>query len=331
MSTHLSGQQHIRAWFLARAGALGPYLSVARPDHWFKNIFALPGYLAAVLFTPASVMSRLGALAYGLVAMCLIASANYVVNEWVDRETDAHHPDKRTRPSVQGMLVGRLVAMEYLALMGVGLLLSWLVSPRFLVISLLFLLQGIVYNVRPIRTKDRPYLDVFSESVNNPLRFLWGWFIVTAEPLPSPTLTLGYWLAGAFLMALKRYAEYRSIANAQTARLYRRSFAYYSEQRLLILALFCAIFSSFLLGVFMAEYRIELTLSFPIFSMMFAEYLRLSMQPNSAVQAPEQLYRQKRLVALVIVAVVVIILLVKVDLPWLESALSRAFPEQTRW
>ena len=34
------------------------------------------------------------------------------------------------------------------------------------------LLMGIAYNVPPLRTKDRPYLDVLSESVNNPLRLL---------------------------------------------------------------------------------------------------------------------------------------------------------------
>jgi hypothetical protein len=38
-------------------------------------------------------------------------------------------------------------------------------------------MQGIFYNVRPMRTKDRAYLDVISESINNPLRLMIGWAI----------------------------------------------------------------------------------------------------------------------------------------------------------
>jgi 4-hydroxybenzoate polyprenyltransferase len=314
-----------------RDGSLYHYIATARPDHWFKNVFALPGFVMAALFSARPILPYLGALLLGLAAMCLIASANYVVNGWVDRETDGHHPSKRSRPLVRGTLNGRLIAIEYLLLAGGGLALSWLVSLNFAIISLLFLTQGIVYNVRPIRTKDRPYLDVFSESINNPLRFAWGWFIVAQWPLPSLSLLFGYWLAGAFLMALKRYAEYRSIGDPTVAALYRRSFGYYTEERLLILALFCSLFSSFLLGVFMAQYRIELVLSFPIFSMIFAEYFRLSMLPESAVQAPEKLYRQKWLMVLMALAVIVVGLLLIVDIPWLEAALSRAFPSQALW
>ena len=34
--------------------------------------------------------------------------------------------------------------------------------------------MGIIYNVKPIRSKDIVFIDVLSESVNNPLRFLLG-------------------------------------------------------------------------------------------------------------------------------------------------------------
>jgi 4-hydroxybenzoate polyprenyltransferase len=304
---------------------------MARPDHWFKNVFALPGFVLAGLLTPAAALPRLPALLYGGLAMCLISSANYVINEWVDRETDSHHPTKSSRPSARGLLDGRLVAVEYALLIAVGLGLSVLVSPSFCAISLLFLVQGLIYNVRPVRSKDRAYWDVFSESINNPLRFWWGWFVVTAHPLPPISLILGYWLAGAFLMTLKRYAEYRSIGDPTTAALYRTSFKHYTEQKLLTMALFCSVFATFLLGVFMAQYRIELTLSFPFFSLIFAEYFRLSLEPVSVAQTPEKLYREPRLMALVAVAVMVVVALLYVELPGLEAALSSIFPAQARW
>jgi hypothetical protein len=37
-----------------------------------------------------------------------------------------------------------------------------------LFVAIAFAAQGIVYNVKPLRSKDYPYVDVLTESVNNP-------------------------------------------------------------------------------------------------------------------------------------------------------------------
>ena len=58
-----------------------------------------------------------------------------------------------------------------------------------------------------------PYVDVLSESVNNPLRLLLGWFVVTPDVVPPVSLLVAYWMVGAFFMASKRFAEYRSIGD----------------------------------------------------------------------------------------------------------------------
>ncbi|MFP3897030.1 MAG: UbiA family prenyltransferase [Anaerolineales bacterium] len=310
---------------------LRQYILIARPDHWFKNLLALPGFVLAALLTSTEALSRLHVLLCGGLAMCLISSANYVINEWVDRETDGHHPEKNTRPLACGLLEGRLVAIEYALLAVVGLLLSTLASSSFLIISLLFLVQGLIYNVRPMRSKDRPYWDVLSESINNPLRFWWGWFVVTARPLPPISVILAYWLAGAYMMTLKRYAEYRSIGDPTTAALYRASFQHYTEQRLLTLAVFSGVFSTFLLGLFITQYSIKLSLSFPFLSLIFAEYFRLSLEPASAAQSPERLYQERRLMALIALTVIVVVILLNVDLPHVGTTLSAIFPTQAPW
>ena len=48
--------------------------------------------------------------------------------------------------------------------------------------------MGPVYNVPPIRTKEIPYVDVITESFNNPIRLLLGWFAVTAGRIPEERL-----------------------------------------------------------------------------------------------------------------------------------------------
>ena len=48
---------------------------------------------------------------------------------------------------------------------------------------------------------------VIVESLNNPLRFLFGWFAVTLHFAPPVSVLLAYWCGGAFLMAAKRVLQ----------------------------------------------------------------------------------------------------------------------------
>src|SRR3954463_7227709 len=107
------------------------------------------------------------------------------------------------------------------------------VNRPFFLASLFLLVMGVVYNVRPVRSKDLPYVDVLSESINNPIRLLLGWFAVTTAEFPPVSLLISYWMIGAFFMATKRFSEYRSLADPATAGAYRNSFRHYDEEKLL--------------------------------------------------------------------------------------------------
>ena len=54
------------------------------------------------------------------------------------------------------------------------------VGKMFALTALLLWVMGCLYNFPPVRTKDVPYLDVLTESINNPLRMLLGWYAVTS-------------------------------------------------------------------------------------------------------------------------------------------------------
>ena len=226
------------------------YIAIARPDHWIKNVFMLPGAIIAALFMDIPFAKFAGNLFIGLASTCTIASANYVVNEWLDAEFDRFHPTKRFRPSVLGDIKGRYVFIEYTLLGATGLWLASIISIPFMIVSLTFLMMGVVYNVKPLRTKDRAFLDVFSESINNPIRLTLGWYTVTSEIFPPSSLVISYWMGGAFLMAVKRFGEYRFISNLEAAGSYRRSFRYYTENNLLICSFFYAMSCALFLGVF---------------------------------------------------------------------------------
>ena len=302
-----------------------PYVKIARPDHWIKQLFIVPGIIIAIFLVKDVTFdfNLIFRIIIGFLGTCFIASANYVINEYLDAEFDKYHPTKKNRPMVTQNMNKKIVYAEYIILAILGLLCAYFVSIPFFVVDLILLIMGIIYNVKPIRTKDIPFLDVLSESVNNLLRLLLGWFIVTNEYIPPASIMGGYWMFGAFLMAMKRYSEYRMINNPEQASLYRKSFARYTEQSLLVSSVFYALLSIFLCGTFLIKYKIELLLCIPVLCLLFCYYLYISFKPDSAVQKPEKLYKEKKLIIFLTLFIILFVILLFVDIPILDKLLDQ--------
>jgi 4-hydroxybenzoate polyprenyltransferase len=144
---------------------------------------------------------------------------------------------------------------------------------------------------------------------------LLGWFAVSNNEIPPLSLLVFYWMIGAFFMASKRFAEYRSIADKASASQYRSSFRYYDENRLLVSMFFYATAAALFLGVFIIRFKLELLLSIPLIAGSFSYYLLVSLKPESAAQAPERLYREKGLTLYLGVSVLVFVALMFTHIP----------------
>ena len=300
-----------------------PYILIARPDHWFKNIFVLPGVAFAVYDSPALVSWRIfPPLFLALVATCLAASSNYCINEILDAPSDAVHPVKKNRPIPSGQVNLRVAYAEWAVLGLTSLVLAWCINLCFFLSLTLLLIMGILYNVPPIRLKDLPYVDVLSESINNPIRLLLGWYSINDLYPPTLSLVLAYWMIGAFFMSVKRYAEYRRIGDALMAAKYRKSFSYYNEYRLILSTVYYASAFGLFFGIFLIRYRIELVLATPFFAGFIAMYLRLGFNQNSAAQYPERLYKQKGLAIYIGFCLLLILALLFIDIPVVDHMFS---------
>jgi 4-hydroxybenzoate polyprenyltransferase len=296
--------------------SLWPYVQIARVDHWFKNAFMLLGVLLALFYDPALLTwASIPRLSLAVLATCLIASSNYVLNELIDAPYDRFHPVKKYRPVPSGLVRPAFAVLEWLLLGSTGLTLAFLLNPYFAASGFMLWIMGVMYNVPPVRTKDLPYLDVLSESVNNPLRLFLGWFALVADTLPPLSLTLAYWMVGAFFMATKRFAEYRHIGNPAVAAQYRKSFGYYTEERLLVSMLFYATLCALFMGVFLVRYHVELILFIPMAAGFFAYYLQLGLQHDSPVQHPEKLYKDRGFLLYMTLSVGLFVLLMFVHMP----------------
>jgi 4-hydroxybenzoate polyprenyltransferase len=303
------------------------HASIARVDHWFKNVFVLPGIVIALGTDPYVDRAGLGwRIIIGLLSVCLIASSNYTLNELIDAPFDRHHPTKHRRPVPSGQVSVPLGYVQWLVLMIAGLAVGRVVSVPFMLTVLSLWVMGCVYNIPPVRSKDLPYVDVLSEAINNPIRMLAGWFIVTSVTVAPASLLLSYWMIGCYFMALKRFAEYRNIADAGRATAYRKSFRYFTSERLLESVMFYGTAAMLFFGAFCMRYRLELILAFPAIALVMAIYLHVALKENSAAQNPERLYREPALMASVVGASLLIMILLSFDLPIMQRIFTPTAP-----
>ncbi len=308
------------------------HIEICRFDHWIKNIFVLPGIVTALalnhvpLRAPLLVASLLGLLAVGLVA-----SSNYVLNELLDSPFDRNHPVKKMRPVPSGRVHVPLAYVQWIVLGAAGVALGCSLSAPLMWTLVALWVMGCVYNVPPVRSKDVPYADVPTEAINNPLRLLVGWFIVSPATIPPTTLLLSYWMVGCYFMALKRYSERLRLTAAEKALEYRKSLAHFTPQRLLVTVMFYAAAAMLFFGSFLMRYRMELVLSFPFVAWAMASYLSVAFKPDSAAENPEKLYREGRLMLALTVCTVVMAVLLFVNIPVLHRVFVPTAPTDSSY
>lgn len=312
---------------VASRPTLRGHVAIARVDHWFKNVFVLPGIVIALGTDPFVDRAGIGwRILIGLVSVCLIASSNYTLNELIDAPYDRHHPSKHARPVPSGQVNVPLGYVQWLVLMIAGAAVGLAISVPFTLTVLALWVMGCVYNIPPVRSKDLPYLDILSEAINNPIRMLAGWFIVTSVTIAPASLLLSYWMIGCYFMALKRFAEYRTIGDAARAAAYRRSFRYFTSERLLVSVMFYGSAAMLFFGAFCMRYRLELILAFPAIALVMAIYLHVALKDNSAAQHPEKLYREPALMGSVVLASLLVVVLLSVDLPVMQRIFTPTAP-----
>lgn len=270
------------------------YMEVLRINHWFKNIFVFIGSVAALSHSSMSLSySVIKAACLIFILSCFLSSVNYIINGIVDKPFDAKHPRKKNRAIPMGLLSTKEIGLLGLVLLPATLGISYFyLNVPCTIMLLVFLVAGIVYNIRPIRTKDVPFLDVVSEAVNNPIRLLLGWYAVApAQTSPPWELIFLFWTFGCFLMTAKRYAEFRFLREDSVG--FRITFQYYSERSLYWAMMFYNAVTLILFIVFSLHYKMDLLYGFPGIVIFILWFLKITDEEDSIVKDPERIYQKR--------------------------------------
>src|SRR6202789_4431927 len=216
---------------------IAAHIAIARLDHSIKNLFVLPGIIVPLSVDPTLFnLHLIRTLILAFIAITLVACSNYVINEVLDAPFDRLHPIKKSRPAARGVVHIGAAYVQWLLMMIAGIAIGLTIYRMFALMALILWIMGCIYNFPPIRTKDVPYLDVLTESINNPLRMLLGWYAVTSVLIPPVSLLIAYWMIGCYFMALKRFSELSELRKSNDHALagsYRASFKRYQPESLL--------------------------------------------------------------------------------------------------
>ena len=210
-------------------------LAALRPRQWVKNaaVFA-PLLFAKALFDPDRLVRSVIAAA----AFCLFSGGVYVLNDWVDRERDRLHPEKRLRPFALGTLGGgwaaALLAVSWLLGGALALLLPW----RFVAVCGGYLALQLTYS---LWLKRWAVLDVGAIALGFVLRVVGGG--VAIDVPVSNWLYLCTLLLAVFLGFAKRRHELSFLQDSADA--HRANLADYSlpmlDQMISVAAAACVV------------------------------------------------------------------------------------------
>ena len=183
-------------------------IRLMRLRQWVKNCFVLMGILFANAWHDRQMVEHVLTAA---LAFSLVASGVYIINDLLDREQDADHPQKRHRPLAARTVSSGMAASLAVFLWTAGFVAGYLVSPRVLLILSAYVLINFGYS---LGLKHIVLLDVFLLASGFMLRILAGTTGVGIAP--SPWLLLCGLMVALFLGFAKRRAELYASSGSST-------------------------------------------------------------------------------------------------------------------
>jgi len=268
---------------------VSPAIRQLRPRQWTKNlaVFA-PLLFARALTAPGAAWHA--TLAF--LAFCALASGLYVINDWVDREQDKLHPEKRVRPIAAGEIHAAAAVALVLACWLAGGVLAMLAGPTVGPIALVYVLVQLAYT---FWLKRYVIVDVLVIATGFVLRVFGG---AAAIHVPvSNWLFLCALLLALFLALGKRRAELASLDVPQ-AQGHRATLADYSlpllDQMLTLAAATCVVsYALYTVAPDTLEKvgsdRMKFTVPFVVYGILRYLYL---LQRRRAGGAPERVLLQ---------------------------------------
>lgn len=203
------------------------YLEIMRPSHWTKNMFVFAALIfGKKLFRPLDEMGVAVASAIGgFICFCLAASAIYILNDIIDRQTDKLHPEKSKRPIAAGTVsIGAAAVISIIC--GVcAIVSSYMIIHTFAIIIIAYISLMILYS---LLLKKMMILDCVAIATGFCLRAVAGAMVVGV--FISPWLIICTFALCLFMAFGKRRSEIEQLR--ENSEYFRKTLAGYTPELL---------------------------------------------------------------------------------------------------
>ncbi|TBL72444.1 decaprenyl-phosphate phosphoribosyltransferase [Paenibacillus thalictri] len=175
------------------------YLALMRPRQWTKNLLVF----AALIFSVRQAdLHMFGQAFSGFVLFCLVSSCVYVLNDYVDRDRDRLHPEKKHRPLASGSIHPQTALLFGFVLLASCLVLAFRFQFAFGFVLAVYFCMNVLYS---LRLKHVVILDLLIVASGFVLRAVGGGLVI-GVPL-TPWFLFCTMLLALFLAIGKRRHE----------------------------------------------------------------------------------------------------------------------------
>ena len=260
-------------------------LKLMRPQQWYKNLVI---FIAIFFVREITNINYLWATLLGFIALCLVSSGNYAINDILDRKKDAIHPEKKNRPIASGKIKIYQGILLALVLLGSSFYIAYSISLYFF--YSVFSLFGLTLLYSTV-IKNEVFADIILIAINFVIRAMSGVFIINVDL--SPWLVISIFFLAIFLVSMKRKADL--ILLKDKAAHHKAVLKHYSLELLQVMIIMsaCTVVISYCLYSFLKQDKIWIiTIPFVVYSVF--RYLYLVETDARLGRHPELILKDKK-------------------------------------
>lgn len=279
-----------------------PYIAVLRPKQWTKNLLVFAALIFSIKIVTVDMWIKCIA---GFLLFCSVSGCVYVLNDYLDREADSRHPEKKHRPIASGRLKPKgALAFGCILLIG-SLLMAFALNPWFSLLLLGYFMINIAYSVK---LKHIVIIDIMIIAFGFVLRAIGGGLVI--DIAFTPWFLICTMLLALFLAISKRRHELYLLSENKGE--HRRVLEQYSPELLnqLNSIVTTAAIMSYSLFTFTSGHTIHLMWTIPLVMYGIFRYLYLIHMKGKGGRPEEILLEDGHILSTVMLfAVMVVVIL----------------------
>lgn len=278
-----------------------PYIAILRPKQWTKNLLVFAALIFSIKIVTFEMLLRcIG----GFILFCLVSGCVYVFNDYMDREADGSHPEKRFRPIASGRLKPNRALLYGCILLFISFLVAYFLDASFSVLLLGYFIINVAYS---IKLKQVVIIDIMVIAFGFVLRAIGGGLVIN---IPfTPWFLICTMLLALFLAISKRRHELYLLSESKGE--HRKVLEQYSPELLnqLNSIVTTAAIMSYSLFTFTSGHTVHLMWTIPLVMYGIFRYLYLIHMEGKGGRPEEVLLEDNHILFTVILFAVMIVII----------------------